>query len=186
MNHEDDKERNYPGVELAYPFAVQSYELAVKRFEVMDSRIQTLLALFVTVSLGALVLICDKGSNLTSYWLLFAAVSFVAAISLGTCGRLMGILKAIDPQMLYEKFLHRPKWEFQKDFIYWAGINYKSNRVQIERKHRIAVFMTFLFCLEVICLAGWVLSGGGGGEFSEERSSSWSVMEFLQISHDTP
>jgi hypothetical protein len=151
-------EHRYPGVELAYPFAVESYELAVKRFEVMDSRIQTLLALFVTVSLAVLLFLKDNATTLTSWWLWIAAICFLAAVALGIYGRLTGTLKAINPKILYEKFLHRPKWEFQKAFIYWAGVNYESNIVQIEQKHRIAVFMTLLFCLEVICLAGWVSS----------------------------
>lgn len=155
MNETKMGEKTYPGVEFAYPFAVESYELALNRFEAMDSRIETLLAVFVTATLAVPVLITAKGLSVASYWLWAATASFIASIVIGLCGRLIGSLKVVDPQQLYEKFLHLPKWEFQKDFIYWAGQNYQSNRVQVERKHRLAVLMTFSFILEVLFLGVW-------------------------------
>ena len=121
----------YPGVELAYPFAVECYELALKRFEVMDARIHTLLTLFVSISLALPVAIRAIGYSFTSWWLYLAAMSFIGATILGIYGRLTGTLKVIDPQQLYQKFLHRGDWEFKKDFIYWAGEHYQANRTQI-------------------------------------------------------
>src|SRR5207248_11768290 len=43
-------ESQYPGIEFAYPIAVNSYEVALKRLDSIDGRLQTMLAFIVAVS----------------------------------------------------------------------------------------------------------------------------------------
>jgi hypothetical protein len=152
---DDAETKTYPGVELAYGFAVESYGQSQKRFEAWDDRLQTLTALIVGISLAFPAVMNPEKRNFASWWFKVAFGVFLLVIGLGIYGRLAGKLKLVDPQRLYQKFLHLGDWEFKKTFIYFAGENYSANLDQISRKHHIAVAMSFLFFLEVALLVAW-------------------------------
>ena len=151
-----DSISNYPSVELAYDFAVQSYDIALNRYDAWDARIQNLLSLGVTLTLAIPFGGSALGYGFRSIWFVLAMTTFAAGLALGIYGRLVGVLKIVDPEQLYNKMLGLSMWEFKKDFIFWAGKNYQSNRALIDQKARIALVIASLFFLEGLWVALWV------------------------------
>src|SRR5688572_3570427 len=106
----------YPGVELAYPIAVASYDVALRRLDVMDGRLQTLMAFIVAVSAAVPSVAANRGIQFRSYWFYAALISFALAIGVGTYARLSGKIKVLKPEHAFNHWLHKPEWNFKKDF----------------------------------------------------------------------
>lgn len=159
MNEQNDQtlEQLYPSVELAYPIAVASYDVALRRLDAMDGRLQTILAFVVTVSAAIPALASNRGVNFRSCWLYAAIVTFILTIGFGTYARLMGKIKVLKPEMLFNHWLHKPLWEFKKDFVAFAGDDFNHNLALSELKWKFTVAITLLFFLEAIFLAVWVV-----------------------------
>jgi hypothetical protein len=155
MNQAETEETKYPGVDLAYPLAVQSYDLAWKRFDAWDGRLQTLLSMYVTVTLAVPLAAHALNLKFTSLWFWLAAFAFLGTFVFGICGRLFGKIIDTDPSSLYKGFLHYSEWEFKKEFLCWAAENHPKNKKTIARKHHIAVIMTACFILEIFFVAFW-------------------------------
>lgn len=153
MSQTETEEKKYPGVDLAYPLALESYEWAAKRFDTLDSRIQTILGLGISLTLAVPIALSALKLSINGRWFVAAAVLFVLALSLGTYARLMGKLTVITPEMLYQKWLHLSDWEFKKNLIFFAGEHFNKNRNLLEKRHRFAAAATFIFFLEVLALA---------------------------------
>jgi hypothetical protein len=148
-------EEDYPGVEQAYPFAVASYELAQKRLDIIDSRLQTIVALGVTLSLPVPALLATRGANFRSWWFIGAACVFVCAIAVGTFARIVGHITVLHPSDFYAKWLRFPEWEFKKNLIFFAGQHFEKNRT-LARNRGLCTTLTFLlFILEGVLLAVW-------------------------------
>src|SRR5437868_1944719 len=101
-------------IDLAYPIAINSYEWAARRYEAIDARIQTILTIGVSVSVGAPVVFSALQFHLSVRWpLVAAAVLFLAALVIGTAARLIGELQILAPKTLYEKWLGFGEVEFK-------------------------------------------------------------------------
>jgi hypothetical protein len=59
-------EEKYPSVDLAYTLALASYDLIQKRLDIIDTRLQTLIALIATVSLPIPAIAVAKNLTLNS------------------------------------------------------------------------------------------------------------------------
>jgi hypothetical protein len=150
-------EQQYPAVELAYPIAVASYDVALRRIDAMDGRLQTVMAFVVTVSAAIPPLASNRGVHFHSYWFYAAAATLLLTISIGIYARLMGEIKVVDPNLLFNSWLHKPDWEFKKDFIAFAGDDFNSNVALSELKWKFSIVVTLLFFLEVVFFAAWVM-----------------------------
>lgn len=142
----------FTGVELAYPIALATYETAQKRLDVIDTRIQTLLGIGVTISLPIPVLV---RAGFQSKWFYAAVVCFVTALIVGSVARLRGHIMLPHPTELYDKWLHYSDWEFKKNLIYFAGQHYEANRLLAEQRGRLAAITAVLFLVELVLLAVW-------------------------------
>lgn len=149
----------YPSVELAYPLAIGSYEIAQKRWESMDNKLQTLITFVVTTTLAIPVLTKDTNLNFRSGWFIAAVAVFGLAVIVGLYARFSGYLIAIDPSILYESYLNATEWEFKKDFIYYAGHNFKANTAQINLKGNLANAVVALFFIGAVLVSVWVGRG---------------------------
>src|SRR5262245_46284805 len=110
-------ENDYPGVELAYPIALGSYETAINRFDAVDSKLNTLLTVAVTVSLAVPIWGNAKNLSFRSCWLIAAALCFVGGTVTVTCARLTGTLFLPDPRILYDSYLDLDQWNFKRHMI---------------------------------------------------------------------
>jgi hypothetical protein len=149
-------EEKYPSVDLAYTLALASYELIQKRLDVIDTRLQTLIALIATVSLPIPAIAVAKNLTLNSEWFIAAVVAFVAAIVVGTIGRVTGHVKVILPITLYNEWLHFSEWEFKKNMIFFAGKHFEHNRALANRRGWITSVTALLFFIEGVLVALWV------------------------------
>jgi len=153
----------WPGVKLAYDFVLPSYQLAITRFEAADSRIQTLQAFIVTVTLGlpTIATLIFKNIPFTSRWFIMACGLAVTAVVIGVIGRSWGGITLVHPQILYEKWLHKQEWEFRKDMLYFAAEHFEQNAALVNRKGLLVTIMTILFLLEAGLLFAWIISARG-------------------------
>ncbi len=149
-------EQQYPSVELAFPLAIVSYDVAIKRLDTMDGRLQTIMAFVVTVSAAIPSIAGPRGVRFQSIWFYIATAIFIITIAIGTYARLMGTIKVLKPKMLFEHWLHKPAWEFKKDFISFAGDDFEHNVGLVEHKWKCTVAITLLFFFQTVCLAVWV------------------------------
>jgi hypothetical protein len=149
---------DYPGIEQAYPFAVASYDLAQKRLDIIDSRLQTVVALGVTLSLPVPALLATRGATFRSGWFIAAVCVFVLAVVLGTLARLIGNIYVVHPADLFAKWLRFSESEFKKNIIGFAGQHFEKNRI-LARNRGFCTTLTFLlFICEGVLLAVWATS----------------------------
>jgi len=152
-------EGHYPSVELAYPIAIASYDLAQKRWDAIEGRIQTILALVATVVLALPIAIHNSLSTarFSSIWFWAALCVLAAAAILGGFARVIGQIKVLDPNELYERCLHYSPWEFKKNMVAWAGQDFRRNKQIIHKKATVARWMLALFFFGDLLILAWVL-----------------------------
>lgn len=151
-------EQTYPSVELAYPLAVASYEVAQKRGEALDNKLQTLTAFIATTTLALAVLIVPRNLSLRSGWFVAAIIVALLAVVIGLYARFSGYLVTLDISALYNDYLGHSEWEFKKDFIYYAGINFDTNTALINKKGHCASIIAALFIIEAVLVLVWVVT----------------------------
>jgi len=156
MSTDEEMKVQYPSVDLAYPLAVDSYNEARERLDSVNSRLQNLITLTLTLTFGVPVVIEALGVSFGWRWMVVVMISFLVALILGTYGSLCGSFKLIDPGLLYDRYLGYSEWDFKKNFIYWAGYNSKANRELIEKKWRISIGITALLFIEILGVVLWV------------------------------
>lgn len=149
--------RDYPSIELVYPIAVNSYEVATKRLDVMDGRLQTITAIMVTVSVAFVGFLGARGVRFDNVWFFVSVVLFLLGVVLGMAGRLIGNVRLLDPETLYDGWLHVQEFEFKKDMIYAAGQAFSQNMRLVGFRWRVSVILTVLFVVQMICLGLWAL-----------------------------
>ncbi len=151
-------EQIYPAVGLAYQIAVASYDSAVKRLDTIDGRIQTILAFVVSITVAVPSIGGARGLHFSSVWFILAMMFTVAGIVIGIVARLKSTIQLLSPTRFVEGWLHFSEWEFQKNLIYCAGEDFKTNTTQLQRKWNYMVAVIILFLCEALCLLVWVLS----------------------------
>ena len=156
MAENKEETNKYPAIDLAFPFARDSYEWAAKRFDAMDSRIQTILGLGMSLTLAAPVAFSALKLSPRWNWLVAAACFFVLALATGIYARLKGGLTILTPKMFYQKWLHLSELEFKKNLIYFAGEHLDKNCNLLLAKDRLVIAVTVIFFLEVVCLVASV------------------------------
>jgi len=144
---------DFPSVDLAYQLSVSSYDIAIKRLDSIDARIQTLLA-FAT-STTAIVVSLSAGRGLRTTYFYFAAASMAFAIILGIWARMIGRIKLVRPNVLFERWLRKDEWTFKKDFIRFAGHDFEKNMGLVTLKWRMSLGVIVLFVLQVAFLVLW-------------------------------
>lgn len=152
-------ENEFPSVDLAYPIAMSSFEWAHKRFEAVEARAQAALTFAATATIAVIPLALTKGLPASSPWLIGAVLAFLAGVVLATWARVGGRMNLVSPAILFEKWLHLPPWEFQKDMIYFSGQAWDANRVLVTLKQRLVILATLTFAFETILVVVWVGAG---------------------------
>ena len=75
---------NYPGIELAYPIAVESYEVAVKRLDLMDGRLQTILMFAATLMVAVASVGTARKADFQSLWFYLGMAFFLGGAVYGS------------------------------------------------------------------------------------------------------
>lgn len=151
-----DLEEQFPSIDLAYEIAISSFDSVATRLDTMDGRIQTLMAFALSASLAVPTLGRARDLPLTSVWFLCAMLAIGVVIALSIYARLMGTIKILSPEKLWDKWLILPKEEFKKDLISFSITAYKANTTLLEQKWRLSVASMIIFALAVALLVVWV------------------------------
>ncbi|MGE0450784.1 MAG: hypothetical protein AB7Q29_14520 [Vicinamibacterales bacterium] len=154
-----EPEKRWPGVAQAYDFVAPSYQQAVTRFEAADARLGLVLDRISTLTLAAPVFAKALRPEIAfgSYPFIVAMACAVAGAAIAITGRFTGRLTLVDPTILYEKALHLSEWEFKKNQVFFAGENFRANRLAIERKHELAIRASVALVLEVTAFVFWLV-----------------------------
>jgi hypothetical protein len=163
MTEKSDPQATWPGATLAYDFVLPSYQWAIARYEAVDSRIQTLQAFIVTVTLGlpTLANLIGKNISFASWWFIIACSFAIMAVTIGLIGRARGSLALVPPQILYDKWLHKQESEFRKDMVYFAAEHFEQNTNLVNWKGRLVTMMTTVVLLEAGLLLVWMILARG-------------------------
>lgn len=158
LNEEDVNKLNvaFPSVDLAYQIAIASYDAVVKRVDNIDGRLQTMLALFASVTAVVPVLGAARGLSFHSRWFQAAVVAMVIATLVTAAARLAGQVHLLDPNKLNtDDWLRRSEWEFKNLIIQYAGQAFTVNKKLVSRKWLCTILVTVTFFLGAACLALW-------------------------------
>ncbi len=156
---DDDQRTKWPGVHSAFDVSRDTYSLLCQRLDAANDRLQALQNYAVTVTLAVPIIVTairDK-PDFNSTWFLLAMGTFGIIVVAGTIGQTLGTITALSPKLLYEKWLSYSDWEFKKNFVYWAGEHFDSNRKLVSRKARLGAFLTLVFLGEIACLITWAV-----------------------------
>ena len=151
-------ETRWPSVPEAYGLVLPSYQFLVTRFEAADTRLTTLLTFAATLTLGAPLFAKNVRPELefNSPVFVSALAFFVAGSVAGLVGRVSGRLLLPNPNVLYQRWLHKTTWEFKKDLIAFAGAHFAHNANAINRKTRYAVVLGVCLLFEIVAFVAWL------------------------------
>lgn len=160
MSLPSEPETTWPSVDIAYDLVERSYKVMLERLQSVDSRIQGLQTVVVTLTLATPVFSAGivRDISLLSPWFFAAIIAFLAAMICGVVGRASGYVTLVNPKVIYEKWLHFAEWEFKKNAIYWAGEHYEANASLVNRKGRFLTAMSLLFVAEILLFLGWIVA----------------------------
>ena len=149
----------WPAITEAYAFVLPSYQWLLARFEAADNRLNALLTLLATLTLGAPVFAgtVRPGISFIAPTFRTAIFLFIVASFIGVIGRVAGGLRLPDPGFFYEHDLHKPVEEFRKDVLYFAGKHFEANREAIAAKHTCAFAMTAVMLTEIFFFVLWMI-----------------------------
>jgi hypothetical protein len=153
----EDLARDYPGVDLAYDLAVGSYDSVIKRLDIIDGRLQTIMAFAATTTALVPTVAGARMITFHSTLLYLAIACFALQLFVGTYARLCGTVLMLNPANFYQKWLDWSPWEFKKNFIYWAGEDFRENVALVRKKWALSVTISILFFLEAALLVAWVV-----------------------------
>lgn len=160
-NKLDVDNAKYPSISLAYEFVKPSYDWMLNRLQAIDSKIQGLLTFATAITAAIPVFAKALHVDFNSAWFYAAIIAYVSFAVLGTVGLRFGKVRLINPGMLYEKWVYKTIWQFQKDGIYFAGKDFKDNKNLVERKSLFRDSMAILFVGEVLCVIVWIITTSG-------------------------
>lgn len=147
----------FPSIGPAYDIAVNSYEVMTKRLDSMDGRLQTMLALFATVTAAIPAVAGSRGLVFTSTWFYFAIGAMACATLVTAFARLMGNVNVLDPSKISTEMITLSEWEFQNQVILHAAPAFRKNNRLVKCKWFLTVVVTILFFLGAGCMTVWVV-----------------------------
>ena len=157
-NKVNDEESKYPSVDLAYEFVKPSYDWMLNRIEAVNNKIQGLLTLAtaITFAMPIFTKAIFDAVDFKSVWFYGAIVAYILLVSIGIFGIRMGKVKLVHPQKLYEQWLTDSTWEFRKDTIYFAGLDFEDNKKIIDKKSLLRDIMNIVLLGEILTFILWI------------------------------
>ena len=148
----------WPSVDLAYDWVRPAYDSMLTRLNLVDGRLHSILALATTITIGLPVLmsVVSKTVDFSSGWLLLAIGAFVLVAVAGLLGGMIAGTTVVNPERLYQGWLHLPPREFKTRAIYWAGVHFTKNNRIAGRKTLAANATVVLFLVEILFLTLWI------------------------------
>ena len=149
-----------PSVSLAYPLAVQSYDWFSKRLDFLDTRIQGILGLEISLALAAPIAMEALDVEFREWWLVVAVVAFFIGIGLGIYARITGHMAMMSPGIMYNTWIQDKEEDFKRYFIYYAGKHFNQNNELLRRRYNLLIASIIFFVLAVVFFGVSVIFGG--------------------------
>jgi len=151
-------EVNYPSIAVAYDIAIKSYDWCLNRSNAIDDTIDKLLAWIssLTIAIPTFVYGQHIKTGFNSTWFKVALTFAAASIIAGVTTKIVGSLKLISPQRLYDKHLHKPELVFKMNMIYRAGSAFNHNQSLVNHKGYFSILMIICFVCEIAALWLWI------------------------------
>ncbi len=147
--------KEFPGVEHAYPLAIESYKTVRERFDLMEKRGQTLIVFVTTIAAFIVTLSTKQGVPRVTVFLIlgfsFYAVSMAFAIATQTYGKFI----IPSPKLLREKTLTWDAWTFKNHLIDWAGSHFDQNMKVVNARMQMILGTILFGLLSLVSLALW-------------------------------
>jgi hypothetical protein len=144
----------FPSVSLAYKIAVDSYDVILRRLDGVDGRIQSIIALSITVMALSPALATARHLSFNSWTFILGGASAFLILILGSFARLSGKFLGIDPNCLPE-WMQDDQIQFQRSITIYAGEAFSHNQKLLRRNWWFSFAVNVLFFLEVIFLVVW-------------------------------
>lgn len=156
---QEPDESTWPSVSLAYEFVRPSYEFMAHRLDAVEGRIRALLTLAASATFAAPVFVTSivGKPDFRSPWLIASLVLFGLTVLLGIAAHMAGSVRVASPRLLYENWLHYSEWEFKKNMVYWAGVDFEANSARVNTKGWIATVIGGILLAEGVCLIVWAV-----------------------------
>jgi hypothetical protein len=158
MSEENNFEKRFKSVNLAYEIAVDSYDVLAKRLDSIDGRLQTMLALFASATVAVLAIAANRNLHFHSRWFYAAIGAMALAVTVTIIARLYGTIDVLDPSKLNtDKWLQCTEWEFKNLVIQAGALAFANNKRLIDVKWALALIVIATFSLGALCLTMWVI-----------------------------
>ncbi len=165
MASEKSKPEPYPGVNDAFTFVLPSYQWALERFERNDSRLQQIVAVAASLTVGIPLLAQRVNSNLISD-IDFASSPMILAVVLGLGIVVTGLWwkhqrTVILPGLMniHDNNLRLDVEEFKRSHIYWAGEDQIDNLETIAWKAKGVTLLSYALVLQIVLYSAWIAIG---------------------------
>lgn len=156
----DPPGQEWPSTAIAFELIEPSYGWSLQRIDEANGRIQALLSVAATITLGFPVVsaaILEEPE--VGHWLFMLGLAlFVVLFLVGIAGKTNRKVLLIDLERLHDKWLSDSPEEFKRHLLYFAGQHVRHNTNLVDRKH---LAETWMACLFLIQITVWVLWTAG-------------------------
>jgi len=160
MSCED--ETAYPSVNEAFSFVVPSYQWALERFERNDSRLQQIVTIAASITVGfpllGVRLNSDIGTDI-DWSLIPLAVAVLLGLAIvyhGLSSQTKRTLKLAGLLNLHREWLSLEKAEFKRDYLFYAGKHQEYNLEAVEWKATQVIRLSYALGAQVLLFLIWI------------------------------
>lgn len=156
---DSDARGRWPSTDAAFTLITPSYGWSFQRIDAANGRLQALVSVAATVTLGfpviALSLLEQPQFNHPLFWV--GLISFGTLFVVALEAKMNRQVIAIDLGELYDEWLSVPADQFKRDLLYFAADHVKRNTALVDKKHRAELSAGILLLVEVIFWILWTI-----------------------------
>lgn len=158
----DAEAARWPSMKLAYEFVIPSYDILERRLQAVEGRIQSLLTLGLSVTLGAAAIVGAINQRVEIDWPFGVAIAFlIAIIGAGAHARRMGGFHAFNLDAMWNYGVASPEWDFQREALDSARRDLAVHVRAFQRKNNALTFMMVMLAGEIAFLTVWAFQQMG-------------------------
>lgn len=151
-----DLKEEFPGIEFAFPIAMDAYKISRERFDLMEKRGQTLIVFITTIGLAIVTLTSRQTpAPRVSFALVLAVLLYICSLLCALGSQVAGKVIVSDPRLLREKTLTWDEWTFKNNLIDWAGKHYANNLEVIQWRSTLVTGTLLFGIVTLFSLALW-------------------------------
>ena len=178
MPTKDNDWKLHPSVDTAFDFVVPSYQWALERFERNDSRLQQVVTVAASITVGIPILV-DRISDVSiavvgasTVPLVLAEVVGIGIVIFGLLSKQKHTLKLPGLTNIHREHLSLPVYQFKRNYIFWAGEDQCDNLEAIEWKASRVTQLSYWLIVQIVLFLAWIATGWYEGGSTDAASLS--------------